>query len=269
MRKQHLVIIVLATITFTSCVSKKTYQAALSDIEQLRKDSAYFNQKADDLDMALTRYTDSLNEFRQRHNQEISALLAQLDEKSELISEKEGVLADRANRLREMQTKLFSQNERMDDLRRSMRKALVDVPAKDLELEMRNGKLYINLSENLLFASGSAIIDVKGREALKSVADVLNNSPDLQIEIIGHTDSIPIRTARFSDNWDLSAARATSITRVLVNDYDINGERIKASGRSEHKPIASNAKPEGRAQNRRTEIVISPKLELLYQLLDD
>ncbi len=269
MTTKNLIITYFTITLFSSCVSKKTYQAALEDSAQLRKDSAVLMEKTHQLEGQLAFHADSIDNLRSQYNHEISALMAQLDEKTSLISEKEGVLAERASRLREMQSKLFSQNERMNDLRRSMRRALVDVPAKDLELEIRNGKLHLNLSENLLFASGSAIIDQKGKEALSSVAEVLNSSTDLQIEIIGHTDSVPIRTARFSDNWDLSAARATAITRVLVKEYSISGERIRASGRSEHRPIASNATAEGRALNRRTEIIISPKLEVLYELLED
>lgn len=269
MGKQNRIVVVIGILLTTACVSKKAYKTAETNITRLQTDSTSMVQQSDSLLTTINTLTDSFENYKSLQEQRTASLMAQMDKKTELLSEKEGVLTERANRLREMQSQLFDQNERMKILRRSMRKALVDIPAKDLELEMRNGKLYINLSENLLFASGSAIVDIKGREALKSVAEVLTSSPDLQIEIIGHTDSIPIRTARFSDNWDLSVARATSITRVLVEDYNISGTRIKSSGRSEHNPISTNENPEGRAKNRRTEIIISPKLELLYQLLED
>ncbi len=269
MNRTNFVILTFSSLMTMSCVSKKNHQMALDHIDRLERDSTALSGENSRLGENLVSLSDSFANYKQEQNNLTSSLLAQLDQKSDALKEKEGTLAERAERLRELQQQVYEQNERMRQLRRTMRDALINVPAKDLELEMRDGKLYINLSENLLFASGSAIVDKRGKDALKSVSDVLANSPDLQIEIIGHTDSVPIRTARFSDNWDLSAARATAITRILVDEYRVDGERIRATGRSEYRPISSNDTPEGRAKNRRTEIVISPKLDILYPLLEE
>ena len=115
--------------------------------------------------------------------------------------------------------------------------------------------------------SGSAVVNPKGKDALSKVAGVLNTSTDININIEGHTDSIPIHTAKYTDNWALSTARATSIAHVLIDEYNVNPAKLVASGRSEYDPIAPNSTPEGRGQNRRTEIILEPKLDELMQLM--
>ena len=111
------------------------------------------------------------------------------------------------------------------------------------------------------------MVDPKGKEALQSVATVLNTNPDISVLIEGHTDSIPV-SGKFQDNWALSVSRATAIVRILANDYKVDAKRVTASGRGEYYPIDSNSKPEGRARNRRTEIILSPNLSQLFQLLN-
>lgn len=120
----------------------------------------------------------------------------------------------------------------------------------------------------MLFPSGSAVVNPKGVQALAKLAQVLNVNPDISVNIEGHTDSIPIRGGKYEDNWALSAARATSIVRILVNDYQVDPVRVIASGHSSYDPLQPNATPEGRAANRRTEIILSPKLDELYRLLE-
>ncbi len=133
---------------------------------------------------------------------------------------------------------------------------------------MKNGKVYISMQEGLLFPSGSAVVNPKGKEALSKVASVLNTSRDVNIDIEGHTDSIPIHTKMYEDNWALSTARATSIAHVLIDEYHVVPAKLVASGRSEYDPVATNSTPAGRAQNRRTEIILEPKLDELMQLLN-
>jgi len=148
-----------------------------------------------------------------------------------------------------------------------MTDALVGFNASDLSISQKNGKVYVSLSENLLFPSGSAVVNPQGKEALSRLADVLNVNPDISVDIEGHTDSIPIRK-KYEDNWALSTARATSIVRILVNDYKVDPVRVIASGHSLYDPVDSNSTEEGRARNRRTEIILSPKLDELYKLLE-
>lgn len=256
-------------LSLSSCVSKKKYLSAQEEIERLKNDSSALYDRWSSKDVAYDSLKSVFQDYRATADRNMASLMSKLDAKTTDLIEKEGLLSERAARLRELQEQVSAQNEAMQALRRTLRDALVDIPSQDLQLEIRNGKIYINLSENLLFSSGSAIVDPRGKAALKSVAQVLVKSPTLQIEVIGHTDSIPIRTARFSDNWDLSVARATSITRILVDEYSVSGRSIKASGRSEYLPIETNLSPEGRARNRRTEIVLSPNLEKLFQLVEE
>src|SRR5678816_2545328 len=147
-----------------------------------------------------------------------------------------------------------------------MADALSGFATSDLTVTKKNGKVYVSLSENLLFPSGSAAVNAKGKEALGKLAGVLNANADISINIEGHTDSIPIRKT-YEDNWALSLARSASIVRILTKDYSVDPVRIIASGHSEYDPVESNSTADGRAKNRRTEIILSPKLDELYKLL--
>ena len=130
-----------------------------------------------------------------------------------------------------------------------------------------DGNVFFDLWFKLLFESGSARVDKRGKEALAKLAEVLNKQSDIDVYIEGHTDSKPINTAQFKDNWDLSVIRATSVVRILTKDYGVNPLQIQPSGRGEYMPVADNESAEGRSKNRRTEIIMAPKLDKLYQML--
>jgi len=121
--------------------------------------------------------------------------------------------------------------------------------------------------KKLLFKSGSAVVDPEGKNALEKLAVVLINTPHITVDVEGHTDTVPI-TGKYEDNWALSVARSTAIARVLINDYGVDPHSIIASGRSKYFPVADNTTPEGRAKNRRTEIILSPDLSELFKLLN-
>jgi chemotaxis protein MotB len=137
----------------------------------------------------------------------------------------------------------------------------------ELNIIYKDGNVYVSLQEKLLFKSGSDVVDPKGKEALKYLAQVLNNTKDITVNIEGHTDDVPMKTKLMKDNWDLSTARATSIVRILTEDYFFDPGRITASGKSQFHPVTSNETPEGRASNRRTEIILSPNMKELYNLI--
>ncbi|MBK8341635.1 MAG: flagellar motor protein MotB [Flavobacteriales bacterium] len=145
--------------------------------------------------------------------------------------------------------------------------ALANFKADDLTITERDGKIYVSLSEKLLFASGSAKVDPKGAVAVGKLAEVLRANADINVMVEGHTDSIPIKTSRYTDNWDLSTARAVSTVRLLTTTYSVPPERVQAAGRSQYQPIASNGNVEDRARNRRTEIILVPKLDELFELV--
>jgi chemotaxis protein MotB len=229
-----------------------------------------------------TKLTNDLNTLQTDHNKLnekykglIDVNMSQTDqysktlkEKSEELAKKEQLLADREKALREMQqiiTRKDSVTNRLNDI---LRNALLGFNSDELSVEIKNGKVYVSMSDKLLFKSGSAAVESKGIEALKVLADVLNKNADIDILVEGHTDSIPIKTALFKDNWDLSVIRATSIVRTLTDDYKVAATRVTASGKGDIFPKAENSTPEGRAKNRRTEIILSPKLDEIMNLLN-
>lgn len=188
--------------------------------------------------------------------------------KRQLKSTNDQVAAQRA-RLEQLQSLLDQQKEAVEALRRKIADALKGFNSNELTVKMKNGKVYISMQESLLFPSGSAVVNPKGKDALSKVAGVLNTSEDININIEGHTDSIPIHTAKFADNWELSTARATSIAHVLIDEYKVTPAKLVASGRSEYDPLAPNTTPEGRGQNRRTEIILEPRLDELMKLMEN
>ncbi len=175
----------------------------------------------------------------------------------------QGNLADRNRRILELETMLQRNQSTINTLQTSLNNALTGFSASELKVEEKNGRLYVSLSQELLFKSGRDDIDVKGRQALQKLAEVLQKNPDIEILVEGHTDNVGSASA----NWDLSVRRATSVVKTLVA-AGVAPERVTAAGRGMHLPVASNTTAAGRAQNRRTEIILSPKLDQLYQLLD-
>jgi chemotaxis protein MotB len=191
-----------------------------------------------------------------------------LQQKSLELSDKERMLAERENALREMQQIISRQDSITRRLNDIVRNALLGFNSDELTVEVRNGKVYVSMSDKLLFRSGSADVEQKGREAIKVLADVLIKNEEIDVLVEGHTDNIPIRTSRFRDNWDLSVVRATSIVRLLTDEHKISSTRVTASGKGEFMPRAANDTAEGRALNRRTEIILSPKLDELMKILN-
>ncbi|WP_317898445.1 OmpA family protein [Aurantibacillus circumpalustris] len=210
------------------------------------------------------KYDNLINESLSKANQYDKALKA----KSEELNAKEKLLSEREKSLRDLQSKIARQDSITKRLNDIIRKALLGFNSDELSVEIKNGKVYVSLSDKLLFKSGSASIESKGKDALKLLADVLDKNTDIDILVEGHTDNIPIKTAVYKDNWDLSVVRATSIVRILTEDYKIPASRLTASGKGEFFPKASNETSEGRAKNRRTEIILSPKLDEIMKLLN-
>ncbi|HMC97763.1 MAG TPA: OmpA family protein, partial [Flavobacteriales bacterium] len=192
---------------------------------------------------------------------------AQLEERGRELRSTQEELRVKAKRMDDLDARLRAQTDAMSALRKKVTDALVNFKAEDLTVTERDGKIYVSLSEKLLFASGSAKVDPKGKEALGKLAGVLRTNADINVMVEGHTDSIPIKTSKYTDNWDLSTARAVSIVRLLTTTYSVPPERVEAAGRSQFQPIASNSSAEERARNRRTEIILVPKLDELFDLV--
>lgn len=235
------------------CVSKKKYNEALSAMgsanEQVKQLSASNEQ--------LNRDIAGLQ----------SASQEELNKKQQQLSEKESQLQERERKLEELKSAMNAQRDAVYNLKRQVCDALKCFSPDELNVELRNGKLYVSLSDKLLFPSGSEALNARGKEAIGMLATVLGNS-DLEIMVEGHTDSIPINTIKYKDNWDLSVHRANSVSRLLI-EKGISPQRIISCGRGEFLPVASNANEGGRSQNRRTEIVLAPKLDKLWKLTEE
>lgn len=207
---------------------------------------------------------------------ETSMLMRELREAQERLMAKEDSLKvleeslqDKAMRLAELESILSKKEEDVRRLRAAVAEALRGFEGSGLTVEERNGKVYVSLSDKLMFATGSDEVDVKGRQALLKLAEVLDRNPTIAITIEGHTDNIPVRPGgRLKDNWDLSVLRATSIIRILQSASNINPTRFTASGRAEFLPVVGNETPEDRARNRRTEIILTPRLDDLFRILE-
>ena len=218
--------------------------------------------------------TISNKELQDKYKNLIDENLSQTDQfnkalkaKSDELNNKEKLLSEREKALEEMQLIIQRQDSISKRLNSILRNALLGFNSDELSVEIKNGKVYVSMSDKLLFKSGSSAVEEKGKEALKLLAEVLNKNTDIDILVEGHTDNVPIKTAVYKDNWDLSVARATSIVRILSLDYKIASTRMTASGKGEFFPKADNETTEGRARNRRTEIILSPKLEEIMQLI--
>jgi chemotaxis protein MotB len=177
-------------------------------------------------------------------------------------------LEKREARLKEVEDILHKQDAATNALKDKLQQALLGFQQSGLTVDIRNGKVYVSLTDKLLFPSGSITIDDHGKQALKQLAAVLNKEPDINIAVEGHTDDKKvINLGQIKDNWDLSVMRATSVVRYLTETEKVDPHRLTATGKSEFQPIDPSGTPEALAKNRRIEIVLTPKLDELYNLI--
>lgn len=266
MKKSFLSITLLQLILFlfiTSCVSSKKFTASQASVDKLQKENAQTLSKLND----CNTQTKSLNEAYSSLLGENSLAQNDLKAMKALSAASKMTIADQANRLKTLQDRIQGQMDIMTKLKNSIADALINYKTDELTVYIKDGKVYVSLEEKLLFKSGSDVVDPKGKEAVKSLVAVLNSTSDINVMIEGHTDNVPIKTKLFKDNWDLSTARATSILRLITKENGFDPIRITASGRGEFHPVKSNDSSAGRSANRRTEIILSPDLKEVYQLI--
>jgi len=251
----------IAGLSMTSCVSTKKFKASEARANQLQTEKSTVQNNLNDCNATVK----DLNDQK-------TALLSQnssvQNDLKELTAESKLTIADQARRLKKLQDMIQAQKDVMTKLKNSIAQAMMTYKTDELNVYIKDGNVYVSLAEKLLFKSGSDVVDPKGKEALKSLALVINNTKDISVMIEGHTDNVPIKTNKFKDNWDLSTARASAIVRILTVDDGFDPTRITASGRSQFHPIMANDATEGRASNRRTEIILSPDLKEIYKLLE-
>ena len=262
--------IAAVVLLFTGCVSQKVLRQSQMQTAALRDDSVRLANRVSALQdniISLQNNISDLNKRISNLNNKNNQLGEQTTEQQNQLTQSQQALQLQQQKLQQLQALLSQQREKSEQLKNKMAEALKGFNKNDLSVYQKNGKVYVSLSENLLFPSGSADVNPKGVDALSKLAAVLNLNSDVAVNIEGHTDSIPIR-GRYKDNWDLSTARANAIVRILVDNYRVDPVRVEASGHSFYDPVESNSSPEGRARNRRTDIILSPKLDEMYKLLE-
>ncbi len=204
-----------------------------------------------------------------RKQDELKALEARLNQQKADLDQLNEELKKREARVKELEDILRKKDEAAAALRKKLSDALIGFENKGLTISQKNGKVYVSLDESLLFASGKTNVEAKGIEALREVAKVLEQNAEINVLVEGHTDDVPMKGAgEIKDNWDLSVMRATSVTKILLSSAKIEPFRITAAGRGEHFPLDNGKTPEARKKNRRTEIILSPKLDELLKVLE-
>lgn len=273
---KNFIMILAGIFLLSGCVAKRYLLQSQQETATLRSDStnlANSNSKLrqnisslNDQVASLQKNVDDLTAKVSDLKSQNSQLGQQTAEQQNKLSQSEQSLQQQKQKLEQLQSLLNQQKQASEELKNKMSEALKGFNSNELSVYNKDGKVYVSLSEQLLFPSGSAVVNPKGVDALSKLAAVLNLNNDVAVNIEGHTDSIPIR-GRYQDNWDLSTARANAIVRILVNNYKVDPTRVISSGHSFYEPVASNSTPDGRAKNRRTDIILSPKLDEMYKLL--
>lgn len=259
-----------------SLANKGEIEKLSNDFDRINKQYAELQESQETIlkgnanEMAkLMRQLQTTQEELKKKADNLNKTETALNEKKKKLDNLKSELEKRNNRLVELEKILFRKDSIVKALKLSVSDALLGFEKDDISVKIQNGKVYVSLEEKLLFKSGSTKVDPKGVEALKKLAHVLEQNNDINITIEGHTDNVPFKSGSdIKDNWDLSVQRATSIIRTLLEHSDINPKRLIASGRGEYFSIASNTSATSRAKNRRTEIILTPKLDELFKILE-
>lgn len=262
--------VLFSLMALTACVPQKKFLAMGERANRLHADSVNFYNQILGLTGSLSRLQleqEMTNDRLKKNKEELSQTKESLSQTKESLTLSKETIADQQARLLALQKMIEQQRQASEALHKKITQALGAFNADQLTVSLKNGKVYVSMSEQLLFASGSADVAAEGKAALSTLAAALNQNPDININVEGHTDSIPI-AKKFVDNWALSVARSTAIARILIKEYQVQPMRIISSGRAEYFPVADNSSPEGRARNRRTEIILEPKLDKILELVE-
>jgi chemotaxis protein MotB len=275
---KKIALIALASIMIASCASKKDLDAALEkqqrtqellDSATVKLNACLADEKASQAELVVLR--DQVADLR-ANNQSLIDNTGNLTTLSKKGAEN---LEKSLESLREKDLQIKTLNDaitRKDSvtlaLVQSLKGSLGNLEDEDISINVEKGVVYVSISDKLLFASGSDRVNDRAKTVLGKVAKVVNDKPEIEIMVEGHTDDQSINTPKFQDNWALSAARAASVTRILQNEFNVAPERMTAAGRSYYVPVASNDSASGRAKNRRTRIIVLPKLDQFFDMVE-
>ncbi len=275
MRKGFL-LAALAAVFLTSCVSQKKY----AELEEKQKDTQdLLNTATVKLNSCLEEKKNKVNSLEAQINTLQNTNAALLSSQSDLSTlSKQGAknLERSLESIKEKDLQIKTMREAINKkdsvtlaLVTSLKGALGSLDDEDIQINVEKGVVFVSISDKLLFQSGSYKVSNRAREVLGKVAKVVKNKPDFEFMVEGHTDTDPISTSCMEDNWDLSVKRATSIVRILQNEFNVEPARMTAAGRGEYIPVAGNESSAGKAKNRRTRIVVLPKLDQFFGMIED
>ena len=264
---------------YNGCVLN--YDRQVLEIEKLKKQYAVLNesyenllkskeQSSNSMQLELARLGKELDKKEREIFAKETNVIAQQRENESLKKELDNLefsLREREKVVVELQEKLKLQEEALSGLKKKLLSSLSGYKNSGITVEEKNGKIYVSLDNSLLFPSGKTTVDASGKQALLSIADNLRDLEGFDIIVEGHTDNVPISTSSIQDNWDLSVLRATSVVRFLTNEGGVNALKIIPSGRSEYLPVDAANTKEARAKNRRIEIILTPKLDQLLEIV--
>lgn len=271
-RRATVVSVIFALIGLSGCVGKKKYDQVVDDREELKMKLAKTRKQAAETEADLQSKVESRDEKIQKLEKKAADLekkrknlTSELETVEESLQEKLNATEDELAALREQQRQ---QKQRLQRYRDLARKLAETFKSEQLSVKVRDGKMVIEMSDDVLFNSGRAEVNENGKSVLENLAGVLQGIEDREFLVAGHTDDVPISSSRFDDNWELSSARAGNVVRLLA-EKGVDPDNLSAAGFSKYDPIATNETEEGRAQNRRIEIVLMPKVSELPNLPED
>ncbi|PQJ18552.1 MULTISPECIES: flagellar motor protein MotB [Nonlabens] len=276
---KKIAVLLLSGIVLASCASKKELEAALAKQQETKEllDTATVKLNACESDLKAAKASiDSKNDQISTLKNTNAALMDNNGELVTLSTQGSRNLERSLESIREKDLQIKSLNDAISKkdsvtiaLVTSLKSSLGNLNDQDIEVNVEKGVVYISISDKLLFKSGQAQVQQEAKRVLGKVATVVNDKPEIDIMIEGHTDNKPIASANFKDNWELSTARALAVTRVLQEEFSVDPKRMTAAGRSYYMPVASNDTAEGRAKNRRTRIVVLPKLDQFFNMIEE
>lgn len=249
---------------------KNDLSKAKSEFDKLKTDYAASQNKFKVLQDSYDALEKNSNEALQANMAKNRDLLDQLEAKGKALAAEQERLNKNAQRLQELEDLIAAKEASMKKLKETLSKALNSFEGKGLTVEQKNGKVYVSMENKLLFNSGSWAVGPEGKKAVVEVGKVLGDNPEISVLIEGHTDDVPFSgSGAITDNWDLSTKRATSIVGILSENKKIDKQNLTAAGRSEFSPLASNESVEGKAKNRRIEIILTPRLDEISKMLNE
>ena len=282
MKSLNVILAIAVALVFTGCVSKKQLAAVQADYDNLKTEHAKLQSDYNDAKVRIAEYTSDSKSLaarlaeEQQRNKELKEAYAQL-QRSYQNNVSEGnvnisKLVDEINASNKFIKQLVEAKSKSDSLNQALTnkltRSLTREEMNDVDVQVLKGVVYISLADNMLYKSGSYEIGDRAEETLGKIAKIILDYKDYDVLVEGNTDNVPISKTNIRNNWDLSALRASSVVQALQNRYGVDPKRLTAAGRGEYNPVSSNASEKGRQLNRRTQIIITPKLDQFLELID-